>query len=218
MMIALTGLVVASLISVLAYGAKGYADALDAAPVIADRADALTARGRSGQALGPGRLDLLLLVQDPAYAAHGGVDVTTAGAGLTTVTQSLAKRLAFDAFRPGVRKVRQTGYALGLERGLTKDQILALWLDTVWLGRADGASLTGFFSASEAVYARPPAELTDDEFVRLVAVLIAPARFDLKGQDAGLDERAARIRRLAAGACRPLGNGDVWLEGCASGA
>ncbi len=202
------------LLLAVAYGAKGYFDALHDADGLRQRADRLIAAGLGGSDLGPGRLDILLKVQDPAFAEHAGVDFTTAGAGATTVTQSLSKRLAFDRFRPGIGKIRQTGYALGLERRLDKAQIMALWLDTLEMGRGPNGWMTGFYRASEAIFKRPPAALTEDEFLRLVAVLIAPANYDLRGENTALDDRVERIKRLVAAQCAPMDHGDVWLEGC----
>lgn len=196
------------------YGSIGFADALSDAPSLATRADDLIARGRSGKDLGEGREAMLLAVQDPAFRTHAGVDFTTPGAGMTTVTQSLAKRLAFDKFKPGVRKIRQTGYALGLERKLTKDQILALWLGTLEMGPGPEQWMTGFFEASQAVFGRPPADLPDTEFLSLVAVLIAPGSLSLVHPEEPFNERLERIERLVAGKCAPNGHGDVWLEGC----
>ena len=74
--------------------------------------------------------------------------------------------------------------------------------------------MTGFHTASEAVYDRPPSELDRDEFLRLVAVLIAPGAYDLTGADTKLDDRVTRIDRLVAGDCKPTGLNDVWLEAC----
>lgn len=198
----------------LAYGAIGYSDALSDAEGLARRADALIAEGRGGDDLGGDRLKQLLMVQDPAFQDHAGVDLTTAGAGLTTVTQSLAKRTAFENFKPGIGKIRQTGYAIGLEQRLTKDQIMALWLDTVEMGTGPDGWMKGFYSASEAVYGKSPAELSDRQFLSLVAVLIAPSRYDLLREDPQLEDRVARIERLVAGSCAPADHGDVWLDGC----
>jgi len=198
----------------LVYGAVGYADALSDAQDLARRADALIAEGRGGNDLGEDRLKQLLTVQDPAFLDHGGVDFTTAGAGLTTVTQSLAKRVGFETFKPGIGKIRQTGYAIGLEQRLTKDQIMALWLDTLEMGKGPDGWMKGFYPASETVYGKPPAELPDREFLSLVAVLIAPSDYDLLRADPQLEDRVARIERLVAGSCVPEGHGDVWLEGC----
>lgn len=198
----------------LLYGGKGYFDAVAASDSLKKRADEIMAEDRGGNALGDGRLRQLLLVQDPAFETHSGVDMSTPGAGITTISQSVSKRLAFDAFKPGIGKLRQTGYALGLESRLSKDQILALWLETLEMGRGPEGWMTGFFQASEAVYGKAPAQLTDDQYFRLLAVLIAPGKYDLLSNDPELTERARRISRLVAGVCKPVDNGDVWLEGC----
>lgn len=209
------GIVVALLlVGLVGYGAKGYWDALSDAEGLRARADAVIAQGRGGDSLGAAHRAILLAVEDPNFSTHPGVDFSTPGAGLTTITQSAAKRLAFEEFHPGIGKIRQTGYALGLESRLSKEQILALWLDTVEMGNGPIGWMVGFHSASSSIYGRSPAELTEAEFIRLTAVLIAPASYDLVRSDAKLDERAARIRRLVAGVCAPAGFSDVWLEGC----
>lgn len=202
------------IIAAVAYGAKGYWDALSDAQQLGQRADDLTAQGRGSASLGADHLAILLTVEDPNFANHSGWDFSTPGAGATTITQSVSKRLAFEKFRPGIGKVRQTGYAMGLESRLSKDQILALWLDTLEMGEGPGGWMTGFHKASFAIYERPPAELSNTEFIRLVAVLIAPASYKLTESDTALNERVSRIERLVAGTCAPKGLSDVWLEGC----
>ncbi|MFD0987372.1 transglycosylase domain-containing protein [Methyloligella solikamskensis] len=198
----------------IGYGVLGYVDAVSDAEALKERANTLIAQDRGGQSLGDDRLQQLLLVEDPGFAHHSGVDMSTPGAGITTITQSAAKRLAFDQFRPGIGKIRQTGYALGLESELSKSQILALWLDTLEMGQGPDGWITGFHRASNVIYDRPPSELSDDEFLSLVAVLIAPSKYRLGSDDPDLNERVQRISRLVSGACKPNGNGDVWLEGC----
>lgn len=205
------------LVGMAGYGVKGYWDALSDAGDLRARADELIVEGRGSDSLGEGHRAILLAVEDPNFLEHPGVDFSTSGAGLTTITQSAAKRLAFEEFHPGIGKVRQTGYALGLESRLSKEQIFALWLETLEMGNGPNGWMVGFHSASSAIYGRPPAELTEAEFIRLAAVLIAPASYNLVRNDAGLDERAGRIQRLAAGACAPTGFSDVWLEGCRQG-
>lgn len=209
------GIVVALLfVDLVGYGAKEYWVALSDAEGLRARADAVIAQGRGGNSLGAAHRAILLAVEDPKFSTHPGVDFSTPGAGLTTITQSAAKRLAFEKFHPGIGKIRQTGYALGLESRLSKEQILALWLETLEMGNGPNGWTVGFHSASSAIYGRPPAELTEAEFIRLAAVLIAPASYDLVRSDARLDERTARIQRLVAGTCAPAGFSDVWLEGC----
>jgi membrane carboxypeptidase/penicillin-binding protein PbpC len=202
------------IVAVALYGGKGYWDALSDSPQLRQRADDLIAQGRGGASLGAEHLAILLTVEDPNFADHAGVDFSSPGAGATTITQSVSKRLAFKKFHPGFRKIRQTGYAIGLENRLSKEQILALWLNTLEMGHGPGGWITGFHRASYDIYGRMPAELSNKEFTRLVAVLISPASYKLGESDTVLNERIRRIERLVAGACIPEGHSDVWLEGC----
>ena len=204
------------LIGLLGYGLAGYFDARSDAVVLRDRADHLIGEQRGPADLGRGRVEQLLLVEDPGFMGHGGVDSSTRGSGLTTLTQSVGKRLGFANFRPGIRKVRLVGYAMGLESRLTKPQILALYLDTVWMGPGPNGPMAGFFNASQHIYGRAPAALSEHEFLSLVAVPIAPRRFNLMARNADLEERVARIERLVRKACQPSGLRDVWLDGCAT--
>ncbi len=199
---------------VVGSGIMGYVDARSDADKLRQRAEELIAKGRGGAALGVENLAILLKVEDPNFTTHYGVDFSTPGAGLTTITQSASKRLAFDQFRPGFAKIRQTGYALGLESRLSKDQILALWLDTLEMGKGPDGWIVGFDKASSTIYGRAPANLNKAEFIRLVAVLIAPSTYDLARNDTALDERTGRIERLVDGRCTPNGLTDVWLDGC----
>jgi len=204
------------LVALLLYGAKGYTDAVRAGPSLAKRADRLIAAGHGAAGLGPGRIEILLEVEDPGFWRHGGIDMSTPGAGRTSITQSLSKRLGFDRFRPGLRKIRQSGYALGLERGLSKPQILALFLDTAEMGPGrNGRWVKGFYTASLDHFGRLPAALEQKQFLALLAVMVAPREFSLGRPDPALDERVARIERLIAHQCRPNGHNDVRLEGCA---
>jgi len=212
--LAIVILLATPIVAGLLYGGKGYVDAVAASDALKTRADAILAEGRGGSGLGDERLRQLLLVQDPAFETHSGIDLSSPGAGLTTISQSVSKRLAFEEFKPGIGKLRQTGYAFGLESRLSKDRILALWLETLEMGRGPQGWMTGFYQASEAVYEKAPPQLTDEQYYRLLAVLIAPGSYDLLSDDPDLAERVRRISRLVAGECAPVDNGDVWLEGC----
>lgn len=208
--------IVILLVAALAYGAHGYFDARQDARLLAARADPLIAQGRGAAGLGPGRIEQLLLVEDPGFAGHSGIDFSTSGGGLTTLTQSVGKRVGFDNFQPGVRKIRLLGYALGLEQSLTKGQIVALYLDTVEMGRGPNGWMKGFYEASRSIYGRPPHLLSEPEFLSLVAVPIAPSTFNLQQPNDALRTRVERIQRLVRRQCQPNGLRDVWLEACAT--
>lgn len=199
---------------VLAYGGWGFVQARDAAPALAARADRLISEGRGPDGLGQGRAAELIAVVDPAFASHSGIDPTTPGAGSTTITQAVASRFAFA---PGIQRIRQTGYAFGLERELSKVQILALYLDTVPMGPGPGdiGAVHGFFAAAAAHYDMPVAGLAQSDFIRLLAVMIAPDAFSLARGGPALDDRAVRIAALLDGKCAPATHGDIWLTDCA---
>ena len=208
-------LALVGLMAVLAYGLHGYFSARADASALSLRADSLIAQRHGPKDLGPGRMEQLLLVEDPGFVSHNGTDWTTPGSGLTTLTQSLGKQVGFQRFRPGLQKIRLVGYAMGLESRLSKRQILALYLDTIWMGRGPRGPMVGFFNASETVFGRPPSALNQREFFSLVAVLISPRSLTLVAPNADLEERIARIERLVGKRCHPNGLRDVWLEGCA---
>ncbi|KAG1650056.1 DNA replication and repair protein RecF [Nymphon striatum] len=190
----------------LGYGAYGYFDARSEAEKLQARANDLLMKNLGGSSLGEERYRQLLAVQDPTFEQHNGVDMTTPGAGITTVTQSLAKRVGFDNFTPGIGKLRQTGYALGLEGRLSKEQIMALWLDTLEMGRGPDGWVTGFHRMSDAVYGTSPDAITDDQYFSLLAVLISPGRYKLGSDDEALRERTGRISRLVTGTVYILRN------------
>lgn len=212
----LVAVILVAVVSVVfIYGARGWYDAKQSADPLKARAQALIRSDRGADSLTPERLSILLKVQDPGFYAHSGIDLTTPGAGLTTLTQSLSKRLAFEEFKPGIAKIRQSGYAIGLDSVLTKDEQIALFLDTVGMGNSKDGWVTGFHKASQTFFNAGPNDITEEQFYALVAVLIAPSRLKLNAPNQLLQERVQRIERLAKNNCQPNGFDDVWLEGCA---
>ncbi|MEE9432728.1 MAG: transglycosylase domain-containing protein [Sphingorhabdus sp.] len=196
------------------YGLSGWFDARSEAPELRQAADQLIAQGRGANRLSKENMQLLLAVEDPSFADNNGTDFSSKGAGKTTITQSLSKRLAFDDFKPGIQKIRQTGYAIGLKQKLSNDQILALFLANASFSGSDHRWTKSFHAASERFFAIPLQKLDDGRFAMMVAALIAPANLNLDRPSGKLTERVRRIKRLNAGNCQPSDHSDVWLEGC----
>ena len=211
--IGLTGL--ALIVGVFLYGGKGWYDAVQLADDFNRKANQLVSDGRGVESLTTQQLETLIKVQDPGFYDHDGIDFSSKGAGITTLTQSLAKRLGFKDYTPGIGKIRQSGFALGLDSVLSKHHQVALFLDTAEMGKGPDGWITGFHNAANIIYQKPVAQLSENEFNSLVAVLIAPSRLKLSAPDAALNERVARITKLAHEKCEPNNFNDVWLEGCA---
>lgn len=157
--------------------------------------------------LSPRQVEILLKVEDPRFFAHDGVDLSTPGAGITTITQALVKHLYFEKFSPGVAKLKQTVIArFALDPLMAKNDQLRLFINTAYLG----PDAIGFAQASEKYFHKPFAELGEDDYIALVAMLIAPATFDVNRYPGRNHERVERIKRVVSGEYVPRGLFDVF--------
>lgn len=163
------------------------------------------------------RINMLVKVEDPAFYRHRGVDFSTPGSGMTTITQSLVKHFYFEHFRPGFPKIEQTLIArFVLDPAMPKDAQLAAFLNSSPFGTFNGRRVIGFDDAARTFYGRPLDELSDHEFLSLDAMLIAPNRLDPIRHRQANEERVRRIEAMLAGKCRPGGLRDIHYEACAA--
>ena len=158
----------------------------------------------------------LLAVEDPAFFDHKGVDFQTPGAGRTTITQAVVKKLFFAHFTPGFAKIEQSLIArYVVTPNIAKEVQLNAFLNLAYLGRAGEQPIFGFDAAARAFFGKTVDMLGKDEFLRLVGALVAPGNVPPIAGNPASDQRLQRIKRLLGGACRPAGHSDVWLTGCA---
>lgn len=162
------------------------------------------------------RIRMLLAVEDPAFHRHRGIDFATPGQGMTTLTQSLAKFLYFERFTPGIAKLELMLVArFALDPAVSKDEQLEIFVNHARFGSRGGRPIVGFADAARTFYGRELDQLTDREYLTLVAMLIAPARLDPARHARVNAERTDRIEALLAGRCRPQGLRDVYYRDCA---
>ena len=166
------------------------------------------------QDLPPAYIEALLRVEDPRFLAHHGLDLSTPGAGMTTITQGLAKFLYFDDFRPGLRKLPQSLFAIGLDARVAKDELLTLFLNRVYLGTVEDRAVHGFDEAARVYFGRSATELDRAQWLSLVAMCVGPDAFCVAAAPERNHELVTRIERLLAGQCRPTGWRDVYYEAC----
>src|SRR5271169_165306 len=148
--------------------------------------------------------EAVIATEDRRFYSHFGVDpvglVRAAIADLaaghvveggSTITQQLAKNLFLTPERSLGRKIRETLLALWLEHRFTKDQILEIYLNRVYLG----AGTYGVDAAAQS-YFGVSARRTDLYQSALIAgVLKAPARFNpIRDRD----KAAARTEQVLA--------------------
>ncbi|MCY7279484.1 MAG: transglycosylase domain-containing protein [Sphingomonas bacterium] len=168
------------------------------------------------RALPADRINILLAIEDPTFATNRGIDFSTPGAGLTTVSQSLGKRIFFEHFRPGFPKgelIVLTRFAL--YPNVDKRRTLTAFIATAQFGSFKGRPVIGFGDASRTWVGKPLDRLTDGDYLTLVAMLPAPTTYNPVRHPAANAERVARIERLLARRCGPDGLRDVHLKGCA---
>jgi penicillin-binding protein 1C len=131
----------------------------------------------------PGYLKLLLTYEDRRFRIHSGVDPLALGraafqfvtrghivSGGSTITMQLARLMEPRRERSVYAKLRQMVRALEIERQLTKDQILDLYLALAPFG----GNLEGVRAASIAYFGKEPKRLSLAESALLVALPQSP--------------------------------------------
>lgn len=165
------------------------------------------------------RLTMLLRVEDPTFWTNDGIDMKSKGAGMTTLSQGLGKRLFFRRFSPGFAKLGKVELMVltrfALVPKVAKRDILHAALATAYLGNEGSKPVIGFADGARRYYGKELGALSDHEFLGLVATLLAPKNLNPKDHPLENAERVSRIERLLSNACSPLDVNDVSLEGCA---
>jgi len=152
----------------------------------------------------PRYLDLLLTYEDKRFRSHHGVDPLALGraalqlvtegrivSGGSTITMQLARLLEPRSERSLAAKLKQMVRAIQLERQLSKDQILDLYLTLAPFG----GNLEGIRAASLAYLGKEPKRLSLAESALLVALPQSPERRRLDRHPEAA--QAARDRVLA---------------------
>jgi penicillin-binding protein 1C len=155
----------------------------------------------------PRYLSLLLAYEDKRFRSHAGVDpvalLRAAGqmlasgqivSGGSTLTMQVARLLEPRGERSLAAKLRQIVRAVELERSLTKDEVLALYLSLA----PYGGNLEGIRAASLAYFGKEPRRLTLGESALLVALPQSPeARRPDRSADAARRARDRVLDRVA---------------------
>ncbi len=135
----------------------------------------------------PYLINALLASEDKHFYKHFGVDIFgiaraivrninsgTIAEGGSTITQQLARTLYLSPERLWSRKIKEIFIALWLERTRTKDEILEMYLNSVYLGNG----LYGFASASKYYFGKDLSQITLQEAAILVATVRSPGNYN----------------------------------------
>jgi len=159
------------------------------------------------------QLEILLKVEDPNFYKHNGSDLSTPGGGITTITQAVVKQLYFKKFKPGLLKLKQILIAIFVLTPATqKDDIINIFLNRVYLGNIN-EPIYGFNSAAKKYYNKDFKDLTENEFISLVAMIIAPNTFHIINFPERNLNRVERIKLLIDEKYKPKGLMDLYYGG-----
>ncbi|MEA2176297.1 MAG: penicillin-binding protein, partial [Blastocatellia bacterium] len=127
----------------------------------------------------------ILAIEDARFNDHVGIDpirivgaviknITTGShEGGSTLTQQLAKNLFLSKEQTLKRKMTEWAMALEIERYYTKNQIMELYVNHIFLG----AGAYGFEAASETYFGKPAKELSLEEAALLAGIPKAPGEY-----------------------------------------
>ncbi len=181
----------------------------ESAVTILDRNGAeLSVRGsRYGEAvavadLPPYLVKAFLATEDRRFYEHGGVDIRGTFRALfanlrhggvreggSTITQQLARNLFLTTEQTYTRKAREALLALWLEGHYTKDEILSLYLNRIYLG----AGAYGIEAAAKTYFSKSARDVTLSEAVMLAGLPKAPARLAPTLNPGGAQNRANEV-------------------------
>jgi len=140
----------------------------------------------------------ILAVEDARFFQHGGIDYVgmlravlanigrSKSQGASTITMQVARNVYLSSEKTFTRKIYEVLLTLKLEHTLTKDQILEIYMNQIFLGNR----AYGFAAACETYFGKPLKNITIGEAAMLAGLPKAPSAYNpIK------NPRRARIRQ-----------------------
>ncbi len=129
----------------------------------------------------------ILAAEDDRFYEHGGVDYigvlratysnfTSGGVkqGASTITMQVARNFFLSKEKTMSRKFNEMLLAFKIEHNLTKDEILQLYINHIYLGQR----AYGFGAAAQAYYSKPLNQLNISEMAMLAGLPKAPGAYN----------------------------------------
>jgi penicillin-binding protein 1A len=150
----------------------------------------------------------ILAAEDRDFYTHHGVDFTgilramwynlrtgSSGQGASTITMQVARNFFLSPEKTYSRKFKEILLAFKIERELSKDEILELYLNKIFLGHR----AYGFGAAAQIYYGKSVNDLTLPEIAMLAGLPKAPSRHNpLSNPDTALERRNYVLQRMRA--------------------
>ena len=149
--------------------------------------------------------DAMIAVEDRRFRSHIGIDPVGIArgvqvsmerdrrvAGVSTITQQLARNVFLTSNRSYGRKFREAILALALERKFTKDQILELYLNKAYFG----GGAYGIDAAARKFFGHSGSNLTLSESAIVAGLVKAPSNYSPTADAAAAVDRGRVVLRL----------------------
>lgn len=147
----------------------------------------------------PELVKAVFAIEDRRFMSHIGIDFLglvramlvniRSGAvvqGGSTLTQQTAKNVFLSHERSATRKLKELPYALAMEIKYTKDEILSIYLNRVYMG----AGAYGFETGAYRYFGKSARTLNLSEAAMLAGLLKAPSRLSPTSNSEGARQRA----------------------------
>lgn len=130
--------------------------------------------------------DAVLAIEDSRFYQHGGVDYKgiaraalanlgrIKSQGASTITMQVARNVYLSSEKTYTRKIYEILLTFKLEHMLTKDQILEVYMNQIFLGNR----AYGFAAAAEAYFGKPLKNITVAEAAMLAGLPKAPSAYN----------------------------------------
>ncbi|KVO07020.1 penicillin-binding protein [Burkholderia ubonensis] len=129
----------------------------------------------------------ILAIEDARFYDHGGVDLTGifragivaltnghATQGASTITMQVARNFFLSSEKTYTRKIYEMLLAYKIERALTKDQILEVYMNQIYLGQR----AYGFASAARVYFGKDLKDISLAEAAMLAGLPKAPSAYN----------------------------------------
>lgn len=133
----------------------------------------------------------IVSVEDKRFFQHSGLDLLRVAKaayvdikegrkeqGASTLTMQLARSFWLDQDKNWRRKVQEIMIAAELERRFTKEEILQLYANEVYLGRRGSFSIHGFGEAAHAYFSKDVRDLSVPEAAMLAGIIQRPSYYN----------------------------------------
>ena len=129
----------------------------------------------------------ILAAEDDGFYEHPGIEITgiiraalsnvltgRRGQGGSTITQQVARNFFLSSERTYTRKLYEIAMSFKIEKTLTKDQILEIYMNQIYLGQR----AYGFQSAARTYFGRSLDQISIGEAATLAGLPVAPSAYN----------------------------------------